>query len=330
MPVADHAALIAAATATVAAAACCAYAWRLSSEPEADPSCGSLGYGDTQAGGSQPESDAQRPARGGDVAAPGATLSGKTQTVDANISTSTGSNISDSGSSDSDSSDDGGGPLRGPLQLGSAPRPPSEEVLWKLVDRGIVPRYSQLGTGDKFSVWERLLSEGAATPGGAGAGSARLHGSLALPPSWSAERAHRKQAQIGAIARLVHALIAHDDEHGTIVDFCGGSGHLALVLAVAFPRARVVVVDFNAVALRIARERAASLGLVNFETVCGDVAEFPPANSGLEAFAVGVALHACGTATDLAMQCCRRVGAVSPPPPPSAHTHCHIHLRTKQ
>jgi hypothetical protein len=115
-----------------------------------------------------------------------------------------------------------------------------------------------------------------------------------------AERAHRKRAQIEAIVRLVRALLPITTAGGTVVDFCGGSGHLALVLGATLPHLRFVVVDFNANALRIADERAARLGLTNVTTVCGDVASYaPPAD-----FALGLALHACGAATDLAMQCC--------------------------
>ena len=56
-----------------------------------------------------------------------------------------------------------------------------------------------------------------------------------------------------------------------MVDFCGGSGHLALVLGAALPTARVVIADFNAKSLSIARERAEQLGVKNVSTWAGDI-----------------------------------------------------------
>ena len=102
-----------------------------------------------------------------------------------------------------------------------------EHVLWKLLDSGIVPRYSPLvdGAGD-FCVWRQARTAGTSAVDGApptaeassSAATWKLGG--ALPD----ERAHRKRAQIEAIAQLVHALIVGAGGSGTVVDFCGGSG----------------------------------------------------------------------------------------------------------
>mmetsp|Transcript_23939 Transcript_23939/g.47606 ORF Transcript_23939/g.47606 Transcript_23939/m.47606 type:complete len:140 (+) Transcript_23939:544-963(+) len=92
------------------------------------------------------------------------------------------------------------------------------------------------------------------------------------------------------------------DETAHIVDFGGGTGSLALALAVLLPRCTVTVVDLKKNSLDYARERsrqcwrelseragsipeAADGGLPNLTTWMGDIAEF----SGT--FDVGVALH---------------------------------------
>ena len=129
-------------------------------------------------------------------------------------------------------------------------------------------------------------------------------------------RAHRKRCQIVAIARLVEALLPPTAAASTegseqrprplIVDFCGGAGHLGLVLAACHPEVDVLCVDFNAFKLTFGAERAVELGLRNFQTQATDIAQFQPPNGR---FALGIALHACGSATDLALAACARVGA---------------------
>ena len=188
----------------------------------------------------------------------------------------------------------------GPDRVGLVGRQPHESVLWRLADADIEPRYSAMdgaeGGGD--DVWGSTPEQRELLDPGAGG---------KLPP----ERAHRKRLQIEALVRLVRAVLpvaappaaAGDAERPHVVDFCGGSGHTALVIAAAMPAALVTIVDFNSTALRLAAERAAQLGLANVRTHCGDVAAF----SG--AFSVGLALHACGAATDMALARCRESGA---------------------
>ena len=83
-----------------------------------------------------------------------------------------------------------------------------------------------------------------------------------------------------------------------IVDFCGGSGHVGLPLAVLLPHCKVVVADINQESLEIVRTRATAAGLTNLTTWSGDVAAFDVC------FDIGVALHACGEATDLSLNAC--------------------------
>ena len=122
-----------------------------------------------------------------------------------------------------------------------------------------------------------------------------VHPSAAgVPPS----RLERKCWQIESMAALV-VMLAPPRGACRIVDFCGGSGALALPLAALLPRATVTIVDVNAYALAIAERRAARAGLTNLRTGRGDVDDWRD-----KEFDVGVALHACGEAADLAMEAC--------------------------
>ena len=193
----------------------------------------------------------------------------------------------------------------GPDRLGLVGRQQYETVLWRLADAQVEPLYSSLtpvgrdSGGDDTaarSLWGCTPEQAALLDPGAGG---------RLPP----ERAHRKRLQIEALVRLVQALLpepAASEPGGSrshVVDFCGGSGHTALVIAAAAPEVLVTIVDFNSTALRLAAQRAAQLGLRNVATHCGDVGAF----SGR--FNVGLALHACGAATDMALARCREAGA---------------------
>ena len=114
-----------------------------------------------------------------------------------------------------------------PVWLGTVRRPAFEDLLWRLVDHGICPRIvpgaswcEPLDTRGFFSELPTPLDPGASRSKGP------------LPP----ERAHRKRAQIVAIAKLVEALLPlpsakNTGERPLVVDFCGGGGHLGLVLA---------------------------------------------------------------------------------------------------
>ena len=115
-----------------------------------------------------------------------------------------------------------------PMRLGTVRRPAFENLLWRLVDHGICPRIvpgtswcEPLDTQGFFSELPTSLDPGASRSKGP------------LPP----ERAHRKRAQIVAIIKLVEALLPLPSEKdGTgerplVVDFCGGGGHLGLVLS---------------------------------------------------------------------------------------------------
>lgn len=139
----------------------------------------------------------------------------------------------------------------GPARLGVVTRPLYEALLWRLVDNGLCPRIVP------GSLWcEPLDTQAffARLPPPVDPGASRTKGPLPK------ERAHRKRCQIVAIARLVEALlppisrtastcrylplpagipppvmIGVGGDRPLVVDFCGGGGHLALVLAACHP-----------------------------------------------------------------------------------------------
>jgi hypothetical protein len=183
------------------------------------------------------------------------------------------------------------------MRLGKADPPHVERVLSKISGAGVIPWYSEIVAAAATTTTSSSSSSSSSSS------AARILNEQHLPPL----RLHRKRAQIDAIKTLLHTLLGFHPQGAstttTVVDFCGGSGHLSLVLAAVFPTCRFVVVDFNARALAIARERAAALGLHNVETDCADVSAYD------KPFHVGVALHACGSATDFALAACQRARA---------------------
>ena len=89
----------------------------------------------------------------------------------------------------------------------------------------------------------------------------------------------------------------------TVVDFCCGSGWQTLPLAQYFPNVSFVLIDSKQRSLDVARERATRAKLNNVRTVLLSIEHFQ------EPFDLGIALHACGPATDIAMELCVQTNA---------------------
>ena len=87
-------------------------------------------------------------------------------------------------------------------------------------------------------------------------------------------------------------------EGDVIVDFCSGGGHLGILLAYLLPHCHVIMVDNKEESVRNARERVAKLRLSNVTLIQSNLDYFRGS------FDLGVALHACGVATDLVLQAC--------------------------
>eukprot|EP00798_Chlamydomonas_sp_ICE-L_P017841 gene17841-24225_t len=127
-------------------------------------------------------------------------------------------------------------------------------------------------------------------------------------------RGIQKRWQVESFAVILRRLVAHADsgramaenakESATesarerplrIVDFGCGTGGVLLPLAHLFPHCKFVGVEMKARALNIMQERVAAAGLTNVSCYSGMIEDYK------DAFDIGLALHACGNATDLAM-----------------------------
>ena len=135
-----------------------------------------------------------------------------------------------------------------------------------------------------------------------------------LPSSLVALRAERKRRQVETFAVCLRELLpgassSRGGRRPRVVDFGAGSGALILPLAALFPEADFVAVEMKARSAALLERRAAAARLPN---VTVRVAMIEAADMD---FDVGVALHACGNATDHAMAKCvaRRAAFVVSP-----------------
>ncbi|PXF45260.1 Glutathione S-transferase C-terminal domain-containing protein [Gracilariopsis chorda] len=121
-----------------------------------------------------------------------------------------------------------------------------------------------------------------------------------VPPA----RADNKRSQIRFLISVLAVFVdAHPNPNPVVVDFCGGCGHVALVIAAVFPQCRVYIVDGNKVALSIAKERAKSAELRNVQTYHTTVQNFSLR------FDIALALHGCGGASDAVISAAVRTRA---------------------
>eukprot|EP00523_Entomoneis_sp_CCMP467_P009067 CAMPEP_0168729322 /NCGR_PEP_ID=MMETSP0724-20121128/6140_1 /TAXON_ID=265536 /ORGANISM="Amphiprora sp., Strain CCMP467" /LENGTH=1037 /DNA_ID=CAMNT_0008776195 /DNA_START=8 /DNA_END=3121 /DNA_ORIENTATION=- len=166
---------------------------------------------------------------------------------------------------------------------------------------------------------------------------AQVHGSI---PGQIADqtRARRKEDQLQNMIRCVLFLLEETSVQGepeqsspstttTLVDFGGGSGHLAIPLALLLPHCRVIVVDLSNRSLELLHEKARlfktneeattasplptstklrASTIPNLYTFHGPVQDFDESKNP---FDVGIALHLCGEATDVALRKCGQAGA---------------------
>uniref|UniRef100_A0A8C4PY55 Glutathione S-transferase, C-terminal domain containing n=1 Tax=Eptatretus burgeri TaxID=7764 RepID=A0A8C4PY55_EPTBU len=121
---------------------------------------------------------------------------------------------------------------------------------------------------------------------------------IAVDPSegeLSAKRATRKRQQLASIAHCVQVIAKPGH---VIVDFCSGGGHLGILLAYMLPECRVLMVENKEASLERAVGRCQQLGLTNVEMYQANLDYF------IGPFDIGVAIHACGVATDMVLQRC--------------------------
>ncbi|KAG7398048.1 hypothetical protein PHYBOEH_011779 [Phytophthora boehmeriae] len=110
-----------------------------------------------------------------------------------------------------------------------------------------------------------------------------------------AQRARNKRQQVDNLAVFLRRILRPGD---VVVEFCAGSGYVALPLACLFPQCTFILLDKKEPSLAIAKERIAAAQLTNVEIFCGFIDDYE------KPFDVGIALHACGEATDMVMQKC--------------------------
>ena len=77
-----------------------------------------------------------------------------------------------------------------------------------------------------------------------------------------------------------------------IVDFCSGGGHLGLAAAALLPQCKILLVENKEESLSRARKRIKSGKVENVTLIQSNLTQW---NSP---FNFGLALHACGSATD--------------------------------
>ncbi|XP_030420360.1 glutathione S-transferase C-terminal domain-containing protein isoform X2 [Gopherus evgoodei] len=116
----------------------------------------------------------------------------------------------------------------------------------------------------------------------------------------SSDRALRKQQQLNNLVSMVTKLSKPGD---VIVDFCSGGGHVGIVLAHMLPSCQVVLIENKELSLVRAKDRSDELGLHNIWFIQANLDYFKGA------FNIGVALHACGIATDMVIEHCIKAHA---------------------
>lgn len=111
------------------------------------------------------------------------------------------------------------------------------------------------------------------------------------------ERIIRKRQQLQNVANAVASLALPGNR---IIDFCSGTGHLGILLALQLPDCIIILMENKAISLERAKQRATQLGLKNCRFYQCNIDYFEGH------FDIGTSLHACGTATDIVLQQCRR------------------------
>ncbi|XP_042668637.1 glutathione S-transferase C-terminal domain-containing protein isoform X2 [Centrocercus urophasianus] len=164
-------------------------------------------------------------------------------------------------------------------QFIGGPRP----TMTKLMERGIEAKFSPHPCPDWTIDWPSL-------PAAVNPGEGKM----------SRDRALRKQQQLNNLVAAVKKLAKPGD---VIVDFCSGGGHVGIVLAHMMPSCQVVLIENKELSLMRAKDRSDELGLNNISFIQANLDYF----NGT--FNIGVALHACGVATDMVIEHCIKARA---------------------
>ncbi|NXL83934.1 GSTCD protein, partial [Alectura lathami] len=159
------------------------------------------------------------------------------------------------------------------------PRP----TMTKLMESGIEARFSP-------HPWPKWTIDWTNLPAAVSPGEGKM----------SRDRALRKQQQLNNLVAAVKKLAKPGD---VIVDFCSGGGHVGIVLAHMMPSCQVVLIENKELSLMRAKDRSDELGLNNISFIQANLDYFNGS------FNIGVALHACGVATDMVIEHCIKARA---------------------
>lgn len=165
------------------------------------------------------------------------------------------------------------------------------DIKQKLLDGGFEARYTEnlLAESEVIVPWDQIPADLDPKSGGL-----------------SEDRARRKRRQIDNLVRFTRSLI---QDGASVVDFCGGGGHLSLVLGWMFPKVEVHLVDRSAVHLALAKRRISKLAdngvdLSNVHIHNCDLRDWKMNN-----FDLGLAIHSCGVLCDLVQERCIQANA---------------------
>ena len=121
------------------------------------------------------------------------------------------------------------------------------------------------------------------------------------------DRAKRKLEQIQSLLTFIKVeieVLSMTKSNLTILEFGGGSGHVALLLAYLYPQHHIILCERKPYSIQIAQQRIQESGLQNITIVNQEIT---PEWSIL--FDVGIALHSCGNLTDVSLSICQKFRA---------------------
>ena len=116
-------------------------------------------------------------------------------------------------------------------------------------------------------------------------------------------RAKRKLEQIQSLLRFIHdeiETLSGSKRNLTIVEFGGGSGHVALLVAYLYPQHQIILCERKEYCIQLARQRIHQSGLSNITIVQEDIQidwSLP--------LDLGITLHSCGILTDITLSICQ-------------------------
>ncbi|RYG69297.1 methyltransferase [archaeon] len=119
-----------------------------------------------------------------------------------------------------------------------------------------------------------------------------------IPETRCARKEEQVKAMVSALSFVIDTMQRSRPRRLRFVEFCAGSGYVALPLACLYPALQLTVLDLKEQSVQRARRRVLLSGLRNVEVRLQDISTFD------EEFDVGASLHACGSLSDQVLQKC--------------------------